>query len=116
MSAQKHHPTPKPRHASQGDWVQIHRVLLSPGQRAPQNPDDTRQVPLEMRLKGFLLTGRAVPGEEVVIETLSGRRVRGTLTDINPRYAHDFGDVQPALLTIGRELRRLLEEGEQNLD
>ena len=32
----------------QGDWVRIHSVVLSPDQRAPQVPEDTAGVPLEM--------------------------------------------------------------------
>ncbi len=115
MSTQKQFPAHRSQHASRGDWVQIHQVLLPPGQRAPQNPDDTRQVPLEIRLKGFLITDRAVPGETVEIETLSGRRVQGILVAIKPRYVHDFGDPQPALLTIGRELRQILKEGDRSL-
>lgn len=98
--------------AHRGEWVQIHQVLLAPGQRAPQNPDDTRRVPLEMRLKGFLVTDQAIPGEQVAIVTLSGRQVQGILDVISPRYTHDFGEPQSTLLAIGRELRLVLKEGE----
>ena len=29
--------------AFMGDYVQIHRVILNPGERAPQVPDDTKK-------------------------------------------------------------------------
>ncbi|NYB75393.1 2-amino-4-ketopentanoate thiolase, partial [Sedimentibacter hydroxybenzoicus DSM 7310] len=37
-----------------GEWVLIHRNVLEPSERAPQVPDDTKQVPLEMWIKGYL--------------------------------------------------------------
>ena len=49
-----------------GTLVEIHRCVLQAGERAPQVPDDTQQVPLEMRVKGFL-SAPAAPGEEAVI-------------------------------------------------
>ena len=41
-------------HIEKGTWVQIHRIVLREGQRAPQVPVETQQVPLEMWVKGFL--------------------------------------------------------------
>ena len=40
--------------AKKGDWVLIHKIVLSPEERAPQVPDDTKKVPLEMWIKGYL--------------------------------------------------------------
>ena len=34
-----------------GTWVLIHRNILEPEERAPQVPDDTKKVPLEMWIK-----------------------------------------------------------------
>ena len=48
--------------AAQGAWVEIHRCVLQAGERAPQVPEDTQRVPLEMRVKGFLVAP-AAPGE-----------------------------------------------------
>jgi len=98
--------------AKTGDWVQIRSTVLEAGERAPQVPPDTQAVPLEMRLKGFAVTG-ASPGEEIVIKTLAGRVARGTLVDVNPGYPHGFGKPVPELLSVGPELRRILcgEEG-----
>jgi hypothetical protein len=90
-------------------WVEIRRTVLDPGQRAPQVPEDTQRVPLEMRAKGFL-AAPARPGDEVEIITVAGRRLRGVLSEINPAYQHGFGAPVPELSTIGREVRAMLRQ------
>ena len=90
-------------------WVEIHRIVLRPGERAPQLPTDTKTVPLEMRVKGFLVETAAV-GEAAEIITPAGRRLRGTITEVNPAYTHGFGSPIPELSTIGQEVRALLRE------
>ncbi len=92
---------------NEGSWVQVHRVILPAGQRAPQVPEETQRVPLELRAKGFLL-GEARMGDEVTVRTIIGRELSGTLVAVNPPYGHDFGAPVPELLTIGQELRELL--------
>jgi hypothetical protein len=94
---------------AQGTWVEVHRVVLAPGERAPHIPEDTKRLPLEMRVKGFLAAA-GVLGEEVEIVTPAGRRLRGTLSEINPSYSHGFGSPIPELSTIRGELRALLRE------
>ncbi len=102
--------------ADPGDWILLHRVVLPAGGRAPGVPPETQAVPLEMRVKGFLLGGpggpgvSAAPGDEVTARTLSGRTVRGVLTAVNPPIPHDFGSPVPELLAVGPELRRLLRD------
>ncbi|HOK62269.1 MAG TPA: 2-amino-4-oxopentanoate thiolase subunit OrtA [Soehngenia sp.] len=98
--------------AKKGDWVRIHKIILTPDQRASNLPEDTRKVPLEMWDKGFLLTEEANIGQEVEVETYIGRRVTGTLVEINPYWGHDFGKCVPEILYIGRQARALLKEGE----
>ena len=90
-----------------GTWVEIHTVVLKASERAPQVPEDTRKVPLELRVKGFLLAP-ASTGEDAEIETPSGRRLRGKLVQVNPAYTHSFGAPIPELSSIGREVRALL--------
>ncbi|SHH28768.1 2-amino-4-oxopentanoate thiolase subunit OrtA [Thermosipho atlanticus] len=99
--------------AKKGDWVQIQKTLLKPEERTASLPNDTKKVPLEMRVKGFLINETAKLGEEVEIETLIGRRIKGKLVAINPKYEHDFGEPVPELITIGIELRKILE-GDNN--
>lgn len=93
--------------ALKGTWVQIHKIVLKPEERTARLPDDTKKVPLEFRLKGFL-EHDANLGEEVEIVTLIGRRVKGKLIKINPEYEHGFGRPVPELLSIGAELRKIL--------
>ncbi|MBZ4649993.1 2-amino-4-oxopentanoate thiolase subunit OrtA [Thermosipho sp. (in: thermotogales)] len=95
--------------AKKGDWVQIQKTLLKPEERTAPLPEDTKKVPLQMRVKGFLINETAKIGDEVEIETLIGRRVSGILVSINPKYDHDFGEPVPELITIGIELRKILE-------
>lgn len=93
---------------SEGTWVEIHAVVLAPGQRAPQVPFDTREVPLEMRVKGLLLHDARL-GDQAEIRTPSERRLRGTLSAVNPAYDHSFGPPVPALAGIADEVRAMLE-------
>ena len=90
-------------------WVEIGAIVLQKGERAPHLPEDTKQVPLEMRVKGFLLHDAEEGGEAEII-TLSGRTVRGTLTEINPVYTHLFGRPIPELSSIAGEIRAILRE------
>ncbi|ABR46735.1 conserved hypothetical protein [Alkaliphilus metalliredigens QYMF] len=93
-----------------GKWVEIHDIILQTSQRAHHLPEDTKQVPLEMRVKGFLLQDAKV-GERVKIRTLIGRVIEGELTIDNPRHEFDYGEPVPELLTIGTELKsRLFSE------
>ncbi len=98
---------------AKGTWVEIHRIVLTPEERAAQIPEDTKRVLLEMRAKGFLEKTAHV-GEQAEIVTPAGRRLRGTLTDINPAYVHSFGSPIPELSTIGAEVRALLSGREPN--
>ena len=90
-----------------GTWVELHRFVLAPGERAPQAPPETQAVPLELAVKGRLVLDAAL-GEEAVVSTPAGRQLRGILRAVLPGYGHGFGPPEPALLEIGRELRALL--------
>ena len=93
------------------EWVLIHRIILRPEDRSPAIPDDTKQVPLEMWVKGRL-TADAEIGSDVEVLTRTGRREHGTLLEVNPSYRHGFGDFVPELLTVSENLRKILfEEG-----
>jgi len=87
---------------SPGAWVEIEQVILKPEQRAPNIPEDTRQVPYLLRVSGFFV-GDAEVGQEVEVRTIIGRSLKGTLKTVNPSYTHSFGDVVPELLTIGTD-------------
>lgn len=97
--------------AKKGEWVKIYRVILKPEERAPQVPDDTKLVPLEMWVKGFI-TADAELGDLVEVKTITGRMESGKLVEINPTYTHSFGNFVPELLQIGLDLREILFGGD----
>ncbi|WP_027308022.1 2-amino-4-oxopentanoate thiolase subunit OrtA [Caloramator sp. ALD01] len=94
-----------------GTYVQIHQIVLRPDERASNLPDETKNVPLEMWVKGYLNSDARI-GDEVEITTLTNRKVIGTLVEVNPSYRHDFGKFVPEILKIGQDLRKILKDGE----
>jgi hypothetical protein len=96
--------------AKKGDWVRIHSILMEAGNRAPGIPDDTAEVPYELWDKGFLISGKAEIGETVEIETITGRKLNGTLLETNPSYDHDFGEFIPEILMIDKQLKEVMGE------
>jgi len=96
--------------AKRGDWVQVQLNVLSPEERSPYLPEDTKKVPLQMRVKGFLVDEIASLGATVRIKTTTDRIISGILIDINPKYTHNFGEPVPELINAGVELRKLMEE------
>ncbi|SKA81550.1 2-amino-4-ketopentanoate thiolase alpha subunit [Caloramator quimbayensis] len=98
--------------AKKGDWVQIHEIVLKPEERTGKLPEDTKKVPLELWVKGFL-NHDANLNDMVEITTLTGRIVKGELVSVNPRYEYGFGEEYvPEILKIGRQLRGILKGGD----
>ncbi|HPQ37736.1 MAG TPA: 2-amino-4-oxopentanoate thiolase subunit OrtA [Synergistaceae bacterium] len=91
-------------------WVQIESVVLRPEERAPNVPEETRECPLLLWVKGFLKE-EALPGDTVEIETIIGRALSGKLLEENPPYEHDFGRPITELLTVKEEFRRIPAKG-----
>ena len=83
-------------------------MILKVGERAPQVPEDTAAVPLEMTVRGTLVEDLAAPGDEVTVETPVGRRLRGRLVGREPAYDIGFGPLPPELRSVGLELRKIL--------
>lgn len=100
--------------AQAGDWVQIHRIVLTPEQRPTNLPAETRAVPLEMRIKGWLITESGNLGGEVTIRTAIGRKMTGRLIAVNPAYGHDFGQAVPELLAAGDDLVALMRDAKES--
>lgn len=94
----------------QGEWVEIHYVVLKPEERSHDVPDDTKKVPLQCWIKGWALSS-GTTGGQIEIRTPANRIVKGTLTRVNPGYAHTFGPGVPELSSVGRELKAMLKEG-----
>ena len=82
--------------AKQGDWVLLRSIILQPGERAPQVPADTAQVPLVQFIKGWLIQDAEL-GQEAQVSTVTGRQVSGTLVETAPAYTHSFGSFVPVL-------------------
>ncbi len=96
-----------------GTYVEITKEVLTKEQRAPQVPEDTKNTPLLMKVKGFLTQDGTI-GEEVTIKTVLNRELKGKLTSDNPRYSHDFGDIVPELFKVREGLKNFMNTGEQN--
>lgn len=90
-----------------GQWVEVERVLLEPADRAANLPEETATKPLLVWIKGFA-RGEAALGEECEVETVTGRNVRGRLSDLDPAYTHTFGSQPPEIAGVGRDLRARL--------
>jgi len=90
-----------------GDWVEIERVLLEPEDRSANLPEDTASQPLVTWVKGYALS-EADLGEDVSVETMTGRTVTGALSAIRPGYTHTFGQPPAQIVSIGRDLRAQL--------
>ena len=93
--------------AREGDWVEVECKLLDPADRSKNLPPETAEKPLMMWVKGFAL-GAAAGGEELTIETITGRKVTGALSAVNPGYYITYGDPIPELTRVGRDLRAQL--------
>lgn len=99
--------------AKKGDWVQVHQIVLKPEERTGKIPEDTKKVPLELWVKGFMKENGNI-GDEVEVTTVTGRNVKGTLVEINPKYEYGFGDEYvPELLVIGKQVRDIVKGGEE---
>ena len=70
--------------AVKNTWVEIGGVVLQKDQRASNLPDDTKQVPLEMRVKGFLVHDADKGAEAEII----GRAVDVSTTNAAARHPH----------------------------
>ncbi len=96
-----------------GSWVQIHKILLAPDERPDTLPEDTRKVPLEMWVKGWLLEDARMD-DSVKVMTVTGRIETGNLVQVNPAYLHTYGNFVPEILQIDRILKSDLFGSDDN--
>ena len=71
----------------------------------------TKNVPLEMCVKGWLQEEEAKLGDTVTIKTVVGRLETGELMEEKPCYALNYGEFVPEILEIDQQLRGVLFEG-----
>jgi 2-amino-4-ketopentanoate thiolase alpha subunit len=93
--------------AREGDWVEVEVKLLDPADRSRNLPPETAEKPLMMWVKGFA-EGEAALGEELTIETITGRKVTGALSAVEPGYYITYGPPIRELTHVGRDLRARL--------
>lgn len=91
------------------DWVEIETILLEEKERLRNLPADTKNVPLKSYVQGFLEDKSAEIGDTVTLKTLANRKIRGTLIDPSPKFTHNFGQPIPELLSIGTELKDIMD-------
>jgi len=92
-----------------GEWVEVERVLLDPADRSAALPPETAERPMLVWVSGFA-NAEGEMGDEVTVETMTGRLVTGRLSAINPGFFHTFGSPIPELVGVGRDLRARLAE------
>ena len=92
-------------------WVSIRRTILEPVERTGHLPEETKEVPFQIWVKGRLQTPAEI-GEEVTVVTRTGRTETGTLEKVNPQYQLNYGDFVEELLEIGDNVRRELFRGD----
>lgn len=92
-----------------GAWVELERVILKPGERAPGIPADTASVPFAGRVRGFLVSP-ARKGAVAEVQTQADRIVRGRLRAVLPRNPADFGDPSPELLVAAKAMKARLRK------
>ncbi|MFT5875602.1 MAG: hypothetical protein ACI8WT_004595 [Clostridium sp.] len=98
--------------AKKGDWVQIHNIVLKAEERTAKLPEETKKVSLELWVKGFLNEDAKI-GDMASITTVTGRRDKGILEDINPKFTYGFGEeFVPELLQIDIQVKNILQEGD----
>jgi len=99
--------------AKKNDWALIQWTTLTCDERAPQVPDDTKKVPLETWVKGYLQADAEI-GDQVTVQTVTGRLETGKLIEVNPTYRHSFGEFVPEILEIDRRLQAALYGGDDD--
>jgi 2-amino-4-ketopentanoate thiolase alpha subunit len=87
-----------------GEWVEVERVLLEPADRSANLPPETAEKPMLVWVAGFA-GAEADLGEQLTVETVTGRFVTGRLSAVNPGYFHTFGNPVPELIGVGRDLK-----------
>jgi hypothetical protein len=88
-------------------WVRVHWVGLEASARSSAVPTDTSAVPFELWLNGWL-DGDAAVGDQVRVQTVTGRLVEGELFEENPGYRHSFGSPPIALKRAGNQAYALV--------
>ena len=96
--------------AKLNDYVEIEIMVLEPKDRSKNVPEDTAKLPYKAFIKGHLVNQEANLGDMVKIKSPIGREIEGVLSNILPPFTHGYGHPIPELLTVGNELKEILDE------
>lgn len=92
-----------------GTWVEIEEIVLYPEERAQNIPEETKETPLKVWIRGYCLSDCNI-GEVTEVKTNVGRILSGKVVGINPGYYHSFGDYVEEIAYIGPQCREILEK------
>ena len=70
-----------------GTFVRIRQTVLRPEERSTNLPEDTKEVPFKIWVKGYLQDD-ADMFDIVTIQTVDGHFFTGRLKEVNPPYRH----------------------------
>ncbi|MBD8048637.1 MAG: 2-amino-4-ketopentanoate thiolase [Clostridium argentinense] len=90
-----------------GTYVEVVSEVLSVEDRAKSIPEDTKNTPLRMWVRGHVLEDCEL-GDEVKIETSIGRIVTGVVEVVEPYYNHNFGRHVEEISYIGKQAKKIL--------
>jgi 2-amino-4-ketopentanoate thiolase alpha subunit len=74
-----------------GTLVEINKVVLNQEERTSNIPDDTKNHPFLMWIKGVLIEDANL-GDEVSVLSATKRVETGKLIRVEPYYQHGFGE------------------------
>lgn len=98
-----------------GEWVEIEFTIIPAISRSSKLPVDTQKVDFKTRIKGYLIDDAQI-GQEVTIQSILNRELRGRLIAANPPFPATFGSPVRELMEVGKEIEALLagiEESKQ---
>ncbi|MFK5883994.1 MAG: 2-amino-4-oxopentanoate thiolase subunit OrtA [Candidatus Izemoplasma sp.] len=72
-------------------FVRIRKTILQPDERSSSLPNDTKEVPFKMWIKGYLQEDSYL-FDIVTIKTETGRFETGRLKESEPYYKHNYGE------------------------
>ena len=84
---------------NKGEYVRIRKNLLMPGERLEGIPEDTRETPLKMWLKGRLCYESEL-FQPAHITTATGRTQFGDLKETSPAYKCSYGQYVDEILKM----------------
>lgn len=84
-------------------FIEIETVVLDPKDRSPHIPLDTKDKPLVMKVKGFLMHD-AILYDQVSIVTITNRIEFGKLIKVEPSYHHTFGEYVDILMKVRQNI------------